>query len=152
ALAFAFVEIMADGADEAVGVALKTIESVSEHFIRGAVAVDVRSHERADTALVGAPNDAEKAFFTERLAKMHVTSAAPGSVGRACQVHDQCPNKWQNAARCNVRFSRKLPRWQSSKTQIPKLQINPKFQTPKPRSGSEHSEGRRTDSRERRLR
>ena len=78
---------MADRADEAVGFAGQSSERASEHFVRGAVAINVRSHERADTALVSVLNDAKKAFFTEQLAKVHVTSAAPGSVGRACQVH-----------------------------------------------------------------
>ena len=78
---------MAHRADEAVGIAGQTLEGVSEHFIGRAVAVNVGGHERTDAALVGVLNDFKKALFTERLAKMHVTAAAPGSVSRACQVH-----------------------------------------------------------------
>ncbi len=86
-LAFTFVKVMADRADEAVGIAGQTIESASKHFIRGAIAVNIRGHERSNAALVGVLNDVKKAFFTERLAKVHVASAAPGSVCCACQVH-----------------------------------------------------------------
>ena len=87
AVAFAGIKIVSDRADEAVGIARQTGERASEHFIGGAVAVNVRRHERADTALVSVLNDLEDAFFAERFAEVHVASAAPGSESSAGNVH-----------------------------------------------------------------
>ena len=93
AVAFAGIKIVPDSADEAVGIAWQTGERASEHFIGGAVAVNVRRHESADAALVSVLNDLEEAFFAQRLAEVHVASAAPGSVCGSCEVHKQRVNK-----------------------------------------------------------
>src|SRR5439155_10792709 len=87
AVAFAGIKIVSDRADEAVGIAWQAGERASEHFIGGAVAVNVRGHERADALPVGVLNDLEKAFFAERLTEVHVASAAPGSKSSAGNVH-----------------------------------------------------------------
>jgi hypothetical protein len=78
---------MTDRADEAVGVALETGERAPKHFVRRAIAVNVRRHKRADAALVSVLHDRDETFLAEFLAEVHEASAAPGAVSCACQFH-----------------------------------------------------------------
>src|SRR5262249_44855089 len=74
AIALAGVEVVPDGADEAIGIARPPRERTPEHLIRGAAAINVCRHERADAALVGLADHADESVLGERLTEVHETS------------------------------------------------------------------------------
>jgi len=81
ALAFAFVEIVANGADEFVAFARESFEGLSEEGVGLAGAVDVRSDEGADPLFVGEGDATVVMLFGQNFAEVHVASATPCSVG-----------------------------------------------------------------------
>jgi hypothetical protein len=81
ALALAGVEVVPDGADQAVRVAVASLQCAAEQRVRLARAVRVGGHDRAD-ALVG-PEQRCQAVVVERLAEVHEAAAAPGADRRA---------------------------------------------------------------------
>ena len=89
ALALAFVEIMTDHADEAVGVAVDALERAAQQVVGLAVAIDIRGDEGADAGLVGGLDATDEALFAEGFSKMHEASAAPGAVCRGCGIHNR---------------------------------------------------------------
>ncbi len=88
AVPLAGIKIMPHCADAAVGIPREAGQGAAEHFIGGAVAIDIGGHEGADAAVPGVLNDLEEAFFRKGFTKMHVTSATPGAVSRARQIHN----------------------------------------------------------------
>ena len=85
--ALAFVEVVADGADEAVAVARKSGEGVAEEFVRCARAIDIGGHEGADALAVGVLGGLDPARVVEGGAVVHEASAIPGAVSCASDVH-----------------------------------------------------------------
>src|SRR2546422_9223371 len=88
ARALALVKVMPDSAHQAIGIARETRERTAEHFVGKAVAINVRSYEGPNAMLIGVLDNFEIAFLTERLAKMHIASAAPSAKCGACHVHN----------------------------------------------------------------
>src|SRR5688572_12125566 len=87
AFAFAFVEIMADGAHQTIVVPRNAMQRATEQFIRLSVAVNVRRHECADAAFVRQADHRHVSVFRQRFAKMHKAPAAPRPIGCARHVH-----------------------------------------------------------------
>ena len=59
----------------------------AQHFVGGAISIDVRGHERADSAIVGMADGGDEAIVGEGFAEMHEAASRPGSVSSASKIH-----------------------------------------------------------------
>jgi hypothetical protein len=96
ALALAVVEVVADGADQRVGVAIEAGERSAEQRVGGALAVDVGGQHGAD-AVVGA-HQREQALIVERDAVVHEVAARPGAEGGVRGIEGHRPEGYAEAA------------------------------------------------------
>ncbi len=78
-LPLAFVEVVPDGADQAVGVAVRALQRPAEQRVGVAGAVGVRGHDRAHARVRA--QQREQPLVVERDAEVHEAAAAPGSDG-----------------------------------------------------------------------
>ena len=85
--ALTVVEVVADHADQGVGVAINALEGLAEQFVGLAVAVDVGGDEGADALFVGGLDAADVALLAEGFAEVHEASAAPGAVCSCGRFH-----------------------------------------------------------------
>ena len=107
-VAEAAVDVVADGAHEAIGGAVDACERLAEHVVRAAHAIDIGGDEGAEARVVGEPDGIAKALLIELFSKVHEASAAPGSVGDLSKVHAVYKNT--AARRANGKAQRVLVR------------------------------------------